>query len=39
VVQLAGFVDTTEQKMRAAELARDTDGVQSVDNQLEVKRR
>jgi len=39
VVQLAGFVDTSEQKSRAAELARATDGVQSVDNQLEVKRR
>ena len=39
VVQLAGFVDTSEQKMRAAELTRETDGVQSVDNQLEVKRR
>jgi len=39
VVQLAGFVDTSEQKSRAAEVTRDINGVRSVDNQLEVKRR
>lgn len=39
VVQLAGFVDTAEQKSRAAELAREVEGVDRVDNQLEVKQR
>jgi hyperosmotically inducible periplasmic protein len=39
VVQLGGFVDTSEQKSRASELARGVDGVKKVDNQLEVKQR
>jgi hyperosmotically inducible periplasmic protein len=39
VVQLAGFVDSSEQKSRAGEIAREVEGVDRVDNQLEVKRR
>lgn len=39
VVQLAGFVDTAEQRSRAAELASGVGGVSHVDNKLEVKRR
>jgi hyperosmotically inducible protein len=39
VAQLAGFVDTSEQKSRAAEVTSNIDGVKSVDNQLDVKRR
>jgi hyperosmotically inducible periplasmic protein len=39
VVQLAGFVDTSEQKSRAGKLAGDVAGVSRVDNQIEVKRR
>jgi hyperosmotically inducible protein len=36
-VQLNGFVDSTDSKMRAAELARNVSGVQSVDNNLLVR--
>lgn len=39
VVQLAGFVDTAEQKTRAGELARNVGGVTRVDNQIEIKQR
>lgn len=39
VVQLAGFVDTSDQKQKAAELTRRVAGVKQVDNQLEVKQR
>jgi hyperosmotically inducible protein len=35
-VQLSGFVDSSAEKARAAELARGTTGVQSVKNNLEV---
>jgi len=38
VVQLSGFVDTTESKRTAESLARSVGGVQRVDNQLEIKR-
>ena len=37
VVQLSGFVDTAEQKSRAAELARGIAGVQDVRNNITVK--
>ena len=36
-VQLSGFVDTAEQKYRAAELARRVRGVQEVKNNITVK--
>ncbi|HEU5079551.1 MAG TPA: BON domain-containing protein [Opitutaceae bacterium] len=36
-VQLSGFVDTPEQKERAAELARGVQGVQDVKNNIVVK--
>lgn len=36
VVQLGGFVDTSEQKSRAGEIARDVGGVQEVRNDLRV---
>ena len=36
-VQLNGFVDSTDSKLRAAELARNVRGVQSVDNNLLVR--
>jgi hyperosmotically inducible periplasmic protein len=39
VVQLAGFVDDTDQKSKASELTRRVAGVKQVDNQLEVKQR
>lgn len=39
VVQLAGFVDSSEQKQQAGEVARRVAGVKDVDNQLEVKHR
>lgn len=39
VVQLAGFVDDSNQKSKASELARRVAGVKQVDNQLEVKQR
>jgi len=37
VVQLSGFVDSSQEKERAAQIARETSGVQSVRNDLEVK--
>ena len=36
-VQLSGFVDTTEQKIRAGEVARGIEGVHEVDNNIVVK--
>jgi hyperosmotically inducible protein len=39
VVQLAGFVDNSQQKSQATEVARRIAGVKQVDNQLEVKQR
>jgi hyperosmotically inducible periplasmic protein len=39
VVQLAGFVDSSDQKSQAGEVARRIAGVKQVDNQLEVKQR
>ena len=39
VVQLAGFVDNTDQKSKASEVTRHIAGVKQVDNQLEVKQR
>jgi hyperosmotically inducible protein len=39
VVQLAGFVDDSSQKSKAAEVTRRVAGVKQVDNQLEVKQR
>jgi hyperosmotically inducible periplasmic protein len=38
VVQLSGFVDTSEAKSTAEELARSVDNVKSVDNELDVKK-
>jgi hyperosmotically inducible protein len=37
VVQLSGFVDTAEQKTRAAELARKAEGVRDVINNITIK--
>ncbi|HSN70961.1 MAG TPA: BON domain-containing protein [Steroidobacteraceae bacterium] len=37
VVQLSGFVDSEAQKSKAAEIARDIEGVTSVRNQIDVK--
>jgi hyperosmotically inducible protein len=37
IVQLSGFVDNSQEKERAAQIARETSGVQSVRNDLEVK--
>lgn len=37
-VQLGGFVDSSDEKSAAAEIARSVQGVKSVDNQLDVKR-
>jgi len=39
VVQLAGFVDNSDQKSKATEVTRHIAGVKQVDNQLEVKTR
>ncbi len=39
VVQLSGFVDTQEQKLRAAEIAWSVDGVRSVKNNIIVKQK
>jgi hyperosmotically inducible protein len=39
VVQLSGFVDSSDQKSKAGEAARRVAGVKQVDNQLEVKQR
>jgi hyperosmotically inducible protein len=38
VVQLSGFVDSSEAKSTAEELARSVDSVKSVDNELSVKK-
>jgi len=38
VVQLSGFVDNSEAKSTAEELARAVHDVKSVDNELEVKK-
>ena len=38
VVQLSGFVDNSEAKSTAEELARSVDNVKSVDNQIDVKK-
>jgi hyperosmotically inducible protein len=37
VVQLSGFADSQQQADRAVELARSVDGVQSVENKIQVK--
>jgi hyperosmotically inducible protein len=37
VVQLSGFVDTRDQKARAAELARKSEGVREVINNISIK--
>jgi hyperosmotically inducible protein len=39
VVQLAGFVDSGDQKSKASQVTRRIAGVKQVDNQLEVKQR
>ena len=38
VVQLSGFVDTSEAKSTAEELARSVENVKSVDNEIDVKK-
>jgi hyperosmotically inducible protein len=38
VVQLSGFVDSSEAKSTAEELARNVDNVKSVDNELDIKK-
>lgn len=38
-VQLSGFVDTEEQRERAAEVASEVDGVEDVVNNIEIKPR
>jgi len=38
VVQLSGFVDNSEAKSTAEELAKSVDNVKSVDNELSVKK-
>jgi hyperosmotically inducible protein len=37
-VQLSGFVDSTEARTRAGQLARDTDGVKDVKNSLQIRK-
>lgn len=37
VVQLSGFVDNADEQQRAAQLARDVDGVREVINNIEIK--
>jgi hyperosmotically inducible protein len=37
VVQLSGFVDSAEEKSKAAELARSVSGVRDVQNELDIK--
>jgi osmotically-inducible protein OsmY len=39
VVQLSGFVDTAQQKTRAEEIARATNGVREVKNQIQIAAR
>ena len=36
-VQLSGFVDTSDQKSRAADIARGVQGVRNVENQISIK--
>ena len=38
VVKLAGFVDSSQEKQKAGEVARKVDGVQSVQNDISVKK-
>jgi osmotically-inducible protein OsmY len=38
-VQLTGFVDSTDAKARAGQLARNVDGVRDVRNDLEIRQR
>jgi osmotically-inducible protein OsmY len=37
-VQLSGFVESTEARARAAQLAKETDGVKDVKNSLQVRK-
>jgi len=37
IVQLSGFVDSSEQRLKATSVARDIDGVKEVRNQIDVK--
>jgi osmotically-inducible protein OsmY len=37
IVQLSGFVDTQQQKLRAADIAWSVDGVKSVENNIIIK--
>lgn len=37
-VQLSGFVDSAEARTRAGQIARDTDGVKSVKNSLQIRK-
>jgi osmotically-inducible protein OsmY len=37
VVQLSGFVDTSEAKMRASQVAENIEGVKNVKNELELR--
>lgn len=37
-VQLSGFVDTSDQKSRAAEIAKGVQGVQEVSNKINIKK-
>ena len=37
-VQLSGFVDSAEARSRAAQLAKDTDGVKDVKNSLQIRK-
>jgi hyperosmotically inducible protein len=39
VVQLSGFVDSTEEKQKATDVARSVDGVRDVQNQLDIKQK
>jgi hyperosmotically inducible protein len=39
VVQLSGFVDSSEAKQQAGEVARTVDGVSNVDNDLEIRQK
>ena len=38
VVQLSGYVDSSDAKSTAEELARSVDNVKSVDNEIDVKK-
>jgi osmotically-inducible protein OsmY len=37
VVQLSGFVDSSEARSRATQVAKDVEGVKSVKNELELR--